>query len=517
MPKRKNQTVLAPQVESNLPAEKKKGFTGEQWAVISTLMISSFLGRLDGTIVSLATPKIITDFGITVTEASYITTAYVLGNAVFVPVFGKLGDLIGRKPLYLFGIIGFVLSSMLAGLSWDLPSMLVFRVLQAITVSIDYPIALSIIAFEFQDRKQRLQAQAIWSSIFAAAIVFGPLLGGPLTDIFGWRSVFYVNVPLGAIGTLMAIRYIREPVEKIKGIKHFDWWGSIFLGISLAAMVLVLDRGQNWGWSSWESIICYIVSVVTMIIFIFIEQNEKEPVVDLDFFKIPAFSIANISSFISMMGLFGGIFLIPIFAQNILGYSVTKSGFLFIPMAIGIMTGAQLGVRLAQKIPPRYFVSIGMFWGAFMLFLFSGIDVKWGFWDIALRLAFFSFGIGIGFGPLTQAAVSTVPIQEVGVASSVLALSRNLAGAFGTAIFATILSNSSTSRLVEIQNNTIINTTNPQLLKIIPGLMEIKATILAYGSVFIWAAIFVVVGGIATLFLPDIKQQNEGTQHAMDV
>jgi EmrB/QacA subfamily drug resistance transporter len=508
MAKKRKETQL--KNAKNPPAEvavvqPKKGFTSAQWAVLGTLMISSFLGRLDGSIVSLATPKIITDFGISVTEASYITTAYVLGNAVFVPVFGKLGDLIGRKPLYLFGIIGFVISSALAGLSWNLSSMLVFRVLQAITVSIDYPIALSIIAFEFTDRQQRLQAQGIWSSIFAAAIVFGPLLGGPLTDTFGWRSVFYVNIPLGAIGTFMAIRYIKEPVMQIKGIKHFDWLGSIVLGISLATIVLVLDRGQDWGWTSAYSIISYIVSVASLALFIFIEKREKEPVVDLDFFKIPAFTIANIASFISMMGLFGGIFLIPIFAQNILGYSVTKSGYLFIPMAVGIMTGAQVGVRLAQKISPRYFVSVGMFLGAFVMFLFSGIDIKWGFWDIGLRLMFFAFGIGVGFGPLTQAAVSTVPIQEVGVASSVLALSRNLAGAFGTAIFATILSNSTTSSLINVQHSSVINTTNPQQLQIIAGLMEAKATIMAYGSVFHWAAIFVIAGGITTLFLRDVK------------
>ena len=493
------------QVKTQDVVTEKKGFSSLQWAVLWTLMISSFLGRLDGTIVSLATPKIITDFGITVTEASYITTAYVLGNAVFVPVFGKLGDLIGRKPLYLFGIIGFVISSMLAGLSWNLSSMLVFRVLQAITVSIDYPIALSIIAFEFTDRKQRLQAQAIWSSIFAAAIVFGPLLGGPLTDNFGWRSVFYVNVPLGAIGAFMAMRFIREPVEEIKGLKHFDWLGSTILAVSLGVMVLVLDQGQTWGWTDMRSILCYIISVVTLAAFIIVEQREKEPVVDLEFFKIPAFTIANLSSFISMMGLMGGIFLIPIFAQNVLGYSVTKSAYLFIPMAVGIMSGAQIGVRLAQKISPRYFVSLGMFWGAFILYLFSGIDVLWGFWDIGLRLMLFAFGVGLGFGPLTQAAVSTVPIQEVGVASSVLALSRNLAGAFGTAIFATILSNSTTTNLIEVQNNSVINTTNPTLLKIIPGLMEIKASILAYGSVFYWAAVFIILGGVVTLFLPDIK------------
>src|ERR1700722_6830819 len=506
--------AVANDLNPTVPEAPKKGFTGAQWAVLGTLMISSFLGRLDGTIVNLALPKIITDFGISVTEASYIATAYILANAIFVPVFGKLGDLIGRKPLYLFGIIGFVISSMLAGLSWNLSSLLFFRVLQAITVSIDYPIALSIIAYEFTDRRQRLQAQGIWSSIFAAAIVFGPLLGGPLTDTFGWRSVFYVNVPLGAIGTFMALRYIKEPVAQIKGLKHFDWLGSIILGISLASMVLVLDRGQTWGWTDIKSIVSYIVAVVTLITFIFIEKREKEPVVDLKFFTIPAFTISNLASFISFMGLMGGIFLIPIFAQNYLGYSVTKSGFLFIPMAVGIMSGAQVGVRLAQRFQPRYFVAIGMFWGALMLYLFAGIDILWGFWDIALRLGLFAFGIGIGFGPLTQAAVGTVPIQEVGVASSVLALTRNLAGAFGTAIFATILSNSITSQLINVKNNSVINTLNPQQLQLIAGLMEAKASILAYGTVFYCAAGFVMAGGIFTLFLPDIIPHQAEPQRA---
>lgn len=516
MAKRTKQTKTSSQPKLTQPTEQRKGFSGAQWAVIATVMISSFLGRLDGSIVNLALPKIIQDFGITVTEASYIATAYIIANAVFVPVFGKLGDLIGRKPLYLFGIIGFVISSMLAGLSWDLSSLLIFRVLQAITVSIDYPIALSIIAYEFRDPRQRMQAQGIWSGIFAASIIFGPLLGGPLTDLFGWRSVFYVNIPLGAIGTFMAMRFIREPVEEIKGIKHFDWLGSTILGVSLGTMVLVLDRGQSWGWTSTASIISYIVSIVSLVAFIFIENNEKEPVVDLAFFKLPPFAVANIASFISFMGLFGGIFLLPIFAQNILGYSTTKAGFLFIPMALAIMVGAQVGVRLSYKLPARYFVSVGMFWAAFIFYLFSGIDVKWGFWDIGIRLALFAFGIGIGFGPLTQAATGSVPLKDVGVASSVLALSRNLAGAFGAAIFATLLSNSTTSHLIEIQNNSIINTTNPQMLKMIPGLMITKADIMAYGTVFKWAAFFVVGGGLATLFLPELKQSKAPAQQIIE-
>src|SRR5258706_14000189 len=153
-------------MEQTPPLPRKK-FESDQWLILITLMIASFLGRLDGTIVNLALPKIISDFCITVAQASWISTAYIIANAIFVPVFGKLGDLIGRKPLYIFGIVSFTITSMLAGLSFNLSSMIFFRILQAITVSIDYSIALSIIAFTFVVKQQRAQAMGIWSGIFA--------------------------------------------------------------------------------------------------------------------------------------------------------------------------------------------------------------------------------------------------------------------------------------------------------------------------------------------------------------
>lgn len=497
--------------------QQKKGFTKDQWLILITLMIGSFLGRLDGTIVNLALPKMIADFGITVSEASWISTAYIIANAIFVPVFGKLGDLIGRKPLYIWGIAGFTISSMLAGLSWNLYSMLIFRVIQAITVSIDYPIALSIIAYEFTDPKQRGQAMGIWSGIFAMAIVFGPLLGGPLTDWFGWRSVFFINIPLGGLGIWMAWQFIREHVKEAKGIKHFDWLGSLFLGLSLATMVLVLDKGQSWGWASVNSFVSYAISIVSLVIFLFIEGNEKEPVVDLKFFKNPSFTAANITSFISFMGMLGGIFLLPIFVQTYLGYSVTTSGYLFIPMAMGIMTGVQIGNRLMYKIPMRIFVSIGMFWAALILYSFIGIDIRWNFFDIAWRLFLFAMGIGIGFGPITQAATSAVPLKEVGIASSILALARNLSGAFGVAIFATLLSNSVTSELIAIQKYSVINTVNPLVMQTIPALMISKANIAAYGSVFKWAALIVIVGGLSAFLLKDPKPHSAKHEGPMEL
>ena len=203
-----------------------------RWWILFTVIIGTFLGRLDQTIVNLALPKIIDEFSLTVSSAGWIATAYILANAVFVPIWGKLGDTIGRKKVYIIGFTVFILGSVLAGFAWNLQSMIVFRIIQAIAGSADYPTAMAIIAVTFSEGKERAQALGFWSASFAAATVFGPLLGGPLIDNFGWRSVFFVNLPIGIIGTLMALRFINESRSETK-TTHFDWWGAATLGIML--------------------------------------------------------------------------------------------------------------------------------------------------------------------------------------------------------------------------------------------------------------------------------------------
>jgi EmrB/QacA subfamily drug resistance transporter len=505
------------QNKKKLTPQKKK-IQSVQWLILATVMLASFLGRLDGTIVNLALPKIIHDFGITVSQASWVSTTYIIANAIFVPIFGKLGDMIGRKPLYIFGILGFTVTSMLAGLSFNLSSMVFFRVLQAVTVSIDYPIALSIIAYTFEDKSQRALAMGLWSGIFAAASVFGPLLGGPLIDAFSWRSVFYINVPLGILGTWMAMTFIKENVRSVRGFQNFDILGSLLLGTALGTMVLLLDQGQAWGWGSANSIISYLVILITFVLFIITEKREKEPIVDLKFFKIPTFSAALITSFISFMGLIGGIFLIPLFVQTYLGYTVTKSGYLFMPMSFSILLAAPLGARLSARFSPRYVTSFGMSLAAFMVFfMMSGIDIKWGFWDVAWRLMIFAFGLGMGLSPLTQAATSTVPLEEVGVASSILALVRNISGAFGVAIFATVLSNSTTTQLLHLQKYSVINSMNPLIIQQAMGLMAVKANILAYATVFHLSGILIGLGAITALFVKENKREGEVGKHHMVV
>ena len=486
--------------------DKKKG-SNLRWWILLTVIVGTFLGRLDQTIVNLALPKIINDFGISVSAAGWIATAYILANAVFVPIWGKLGDTIGRKKVYILGFSIFILGSVLAGLSWNLSSMIVFRIIQAIAGSADYPTAMSILAVTFKEGKERAQALGIWSSSFAAAVVFGPLLGGPLIDNFGWRSVFLINLPIGILGIIMAMRFINESRSNVK-TKFFDWWGAFALGGMLSALVLVLDKGSDWGWMSINSLICYFFIVVLLGLFIKIEHKVSEPIVDLKFFKIPAFVNALVNNFVVFMGMMGGVFLIPVFAQTFLGYNATESGYLFIPMAAAMMLAAPIGGMLTGKVKSKYVIFASTIVASFGIFLFTRLDPRSNALDIIIPLGVMAFGLGFGMAQRTNIIASVVPQHEIGVASSILALVRNIAGAFGIAIFATILNDRVTSNVLTINRYSRISSHVPLDFRKYIALIELKAQIDAYDYVFLVASIIVFLGAFTILFL---KLKNERT------
>jgi DHA2 family multidrug resistance protein len=484
--------------------DNKKG-SNLRWWILLTVIVGTFLGRLDQTIVNLALPKIINDFSITVSAAGWIATAYILANAVFVPIWGKLGDTIGRKKVYIIGFSIFIFGSVLAGLSWNLSSMIVFRIIQAIAGSADYPTAMAILAVTFKEGKERAQALGIWSSSFAAAVVFGPLLGGPLIDNFGWRSVFLVNLPIGILGIYMALRFINESRSKIK-TKFFDWWGAFTLGGTLSALVLVLDKGSDWGWLSAGSTVCYFLIITLLGLFIKTEQKVPEPIVDLKFFKIPAFVNALLNNFVVFMGMMGGVFLIPVFAQTFLGYSATESGYLFIPMAAAMMLASPLGGMLTGKIKSKYIIFVSTLVASIGIFLFTGLDPKSTAIDIIIPLSIMALGLGFGMAQRTNIIASVVPQNEIGIASSILALVRNIAGAFGIAIFATILNNRITTNVLSINSWSSLQSHLPSEIQKYISLVTLKAQIDAYDYVFLVASLIVFFGSFTILFL---KLKNE--------
>ena len=484
-----------------------------RWWILATVIFGTFLGRLDQTVVNLALPKIISDFSISVSDAAWISTAYILANAIFVPVWGKLGDTAGRKRIYLIGFIGFIIASGLCGFAWNLSSMIVFRVIQGFAVSADYPTAMAILAVVFREPKERAQALGLWSASFAVASVFGPLIGGPIIDNFNWRMIFFMNVPLGVIGLIMAIMFVSESVGEKRQV-HFDWAGASLLGASLFALTLVLDRGQTWGWISASSIASYIATIAFMAIFIFVEKNETEPIVDLKFFRIPTFVFTLINTFAVFMSMMGSIFLIPIFAQTYLGYDATQSGLLFIPMAICLMAAATLGGRLVGKIESRYVIFAGTVVASGAFYMFTSLDVRSSAFSIMLPMAIMAAGLGFGMAQRTNIIATVVPHDEVGEASAILALVRNVAGAFGVAIFSTLLDNITNANVLRISQQSILNAVNAgaQTTQQFIQLIVIKAEVDAYASVY-WIAALVIFIGSFTAFLIRIPHELEEVRH----
>lgn len=497
-------------MEQSEKTEQK--ITRMQWMVLLTVIVGTFLGRLDQTIVNLALPKIIDEYGISVSAAGWIATAYIIANAVFVPIWGKLGDTIGRKKVYLMGFGIFILGSVLAGIAWDLPSMIVFRVIQAIAGSADYPTAMAILAVTFPPGKPRAQALGIWSASFAAAAVLGPFVGGPLIDWFNWRSVFLINLPVGLIGIWMAMKYVEESVSEVKTVK-FDWWGAGALGLCLAILVLVLDKGMDWGWTSLYSLVSYVLILLSGIWFYFIEVRHPEPIVDFKFFRMPVFVNTLTNNFIVFMGMMGSIFLIPVFAQTYLGYDATHAGYLFIPMAVFMMIGAPLGGRLTGKVEPRYVIVASTLVAAFGIYLFSFLDPKSTAIDIMIPLSIMAFGMGFGMAQRTNVIASVVPAHEIGIASSVLALARNLSGAFGIAIFSTVLSNTIKSNILNLSKFSTINAVSPTDMQKGIGLIILKAQVSAYGYVYFISAMILVFGAVLAYFMKTDKNAANQAVH----
>lgn len=483
--------------------------TYSPWLILLTVMVGTLLIGLDRTVVNLGVPKIISEFGITVTTAGWIATAYIISNAVFVPVFGKLGDMFGSRLIYLWSFVAFVIISLVAGLSWNISSLIFFRAIQGLVGAAIYPTAMSLIAKTFRKKKARAQALGIWSGSFAASAVIGPLVGGPLIDNFSWRMLFYINFPIGIIGILMVLVFLPE--DKPQGREEFDYKGAVTLAIALSSLVLVLDKGQEWGWTSLKSFITYLVTASSGILFYFLERKAKNPLVDLNFFKNPVFVSVLAVTFVSFGGFMGAMFLIPIFVQTFLGYDATQTGYLFLPLALTMMVFSPLGAQLSSRVAPRWSVSFGMLVSTIGFFLLSHrVDplVKGG--DFIFPLFLFAAGLGLGMAPLTNAVTSSVPSREVGVASGILNLTRNISGAIGIAFFGTLLTNQINSNVGEISANTIINSSLPVFQKIVPGLVVLKAQIASYSFVFLVASLVMLAGAFAALSLSETSKDYSG-------
>ncbi len=302
--------------------------------------------------------------------------------------------------------------------------------------------------------------------------------------------------------------FVKEGGRRFK--EHsFDWWGAISLGAALSSFVLVLDKGLEWGWLSSNSMLAYAATLIFGLIFIRIEQGHHDAIVDLKFFKNKIFVNVLANNFLVFMTMMGSVFLIPIFAQTYLGYNATQTGFLFIPMAFMIVLAAPIGGSLTGKIEPRWVILASTLVAGIGLYMFSGLDPRSTALSIIIPLGVMAFGMGFGMAQRTNIIASAVPQNEIGAASSVLALARNIAGAFGIAVFGTILQNVTNSKVLEIGRNSLINSHKLVDFQIGTSLVILKAQVAAYDQVFIIAGAIAILGAFGSYWIKVDKISTE--------
>ena len=289
------------------------------------------------------------------------------------------------------------------------------------------------------------------------------------------------------------------------------------LGGGLFGLTLVLDQGQSWGWTSFPSIICYALTIMCAIIFYFVELYQPEPIVNFEFFKKGIFVNTLLNNFIVFMALIGSIFLIPIFAETFLGYDATQTGYLFIPLAIALMAAAPIGGRLIGKVKPSIVIFASTIVAGIGMLMLTAIDPRSTALDLSIPMSIMAFGLGFGMAQRTNLVAVAVPKEDIGEASAILALVRNISGAFGVAIFSTILSNAVNGNVLSIARESVLRAapSNAAALHQFIGLIELKAQIAGYATVFEIAAWIVILGAF-TSFLIRIPKDHEGQhEHVM--
>lgn len=408
------------------------------WLLLATLALGTLLVGLDRTVVNLAIPRMMADFHTTISLIGWVSTAYLLTNSIFIPIFGKLSDLYGPRKVYIWGFSGFTVASILAGFSWSIGSMIFFRALQGLLGASVYPTAMALIAGNFRDREKRAEALGAWTSIIAGSVVIGPLIGGPLIDKFSWPAAFFINAPIGLVALFMAMRYLPKH-EHVPISKPFDWKGAASFSLVLIGILLVLERGVGWGWTSPLVIGLAALTVFLLFIFIRLERRDPHPFIPFSILRNRVLVSVMSVSLVSYGTLFGFMYIFSLYAQNILHLNATRNGFLLLPLLIAVSVVSPLGGKMLKRFKPHIPVIIGLLlsaagMGCIVLFYNSSTRVF-----LLIAQALIGAGIGLTSAPLSTTVTTSVGHESVGLASSLLNLTRNIAGVFFIAILTILL------------------------------------------------------------------------------
>jgi EmrB/QacA subfamily drug resistance transporter len=401
--------------------------------IFSGLMLGMLLAAIDQTIVATALPTIVGDLG-GLDHLSWVITAYLLAETVSTPLYGKLGDLFGRKRLFQVAILLFILGSILSGLSNTMAQLVAFRAVQGLGAGGLIVLAQAIIA-DVVSPRERGRYQGYFGAVFGAASIVGPLVGGFITDHASWRWAFYVNVPLGIAA--LVVTSITLPSTVRARMVRIDWLGIALLTGAITSFVLVTTwGGTQYPWSSGIIVTLAVSAVVLAVGFFMVQRRTSEPTLPLRLFRLRTFNVASSVSFIVGMAMFGCIAFLPTFLQVANGASASNSGLLLVPLMLGLLTASiGAGQVVTRTGHYRVFPIIGMGVATVGMFLLSTLGADSSLWTSGIYMAVLGIGIGLVMQIMVLATQNEAPVEDLGVATSSVSFFRAVGGSVGVALF----------------------------------------------------------------------------------
>jgi EmrB/QacA subfamily drug resistance transporter len=423
-----------------------------KWWTLGAMCFALFMIMLDNTIVNVALPSIQKDLGASISGLEWTINGYTLSFAVLLATGGRLGDIFGRRLVFMVGVVVFALSSATAGFAPDETSLVISRVVQGVGAALMMPGTLSIITDAFPAH-ERGKAMGTWAGVSALALAVGPVLGGFLTEHVSWRAIFYVNIPV-AVGAIIATLFaVRESRDTSVG-REVDYAGVAVLTVGLTALVLALVEGNSWGWGSTEVVGLLALAALALPAFVWVENRVKAPMVQFDLLRDRNFLAAVCVAMIISFGMLGVFFFLALYMQDILGYSPLEAGVRFLPSTLMIVGVAPVAGRLSDRYGPRWLIAIGLVIVAASLFSFSRIAVDSTYLDLLPGFMLLGIGIAMTMSPMTSAAMNAVPVQKAGLASGVLSMFRMVGGSLGVAVTGAIFQGLVTSKLDSLLGGT---------------------------------------------------------------
>jgi EmrB/QacA subfamily drug resistance transporter len=408
-----------------------------KWWTLAAVSFGLFMIMLDNTVVNVALPSIERDLHITISQLEWIVTSYALVFAALLITGGKLADLLGRRKIFVVGLAVFTLSSLACGMAPNAGFLIGARAVQGVGAALMNPATLSIITATFPPR-QRGQAIGIWAGVSALALAIGPLAGGLIVDNIGWNWIFFINVPVGVLGIVVAQFFITESRDTSHE-QSVDFPGLVTSAGALFALSYALIEGNQRGWSSAEILGLFAAAAVLLVAFLMLESRQRLPMLDLSLFKNSSFVGANVVALLVSLGMFGVFFFIALYVQNILGYSPTRSGAIFLPMTILIILIAPIAGKLSDRIGGRWLMGGGMTLLGISLLFYQRVGLHSNFWTLLPSLVLGGIGMALTMSPMTSVAMGSVPVDKAGVGSGVLNSFRQMGGSLGIALMGAIL------------------------------------------------------------------------------